>query len=188
MMRQDDAFVSHLVMLFPRKKNFRATQFDDEGIFVNDSFMPVAKFAVDFHAKAHKLKSFFFEKQFFHSSKFVKFVSEFVVQGKKTRVIIAATDVMNAAPKNSVMRKSRSLDSDDSMTTSTSKKQKILNSTNGMASSTAPMVCPPASPHGVTSTLRKMHMSTKNFIWPPHFISAKPRPEYSSDLDSSIIA
>ena len=42
---------------------------------------------------------------------------------------MAATDVMNAAPKNSAMRKSRSFDSDDSMTTSTSKKQNILNST-----------------------------------------------------------
>ena len=33
-----------------------------------------------------------------------------------------------------------------------------------------------------------MQSRTKNFIWPPHFTSAKPRPEYSSDLDSSIIA
>ena len=54
------------------------------------------------------------------------------------RVIIATTEMTNAAPRNSVMRKSRSLASDDSMTTSTSKKPKILNSTSGMASSTAP--------------------------------------------------
>ena len=31
-------------------------------------------------------------------------------------------------------------------------------------------------------------MSTRNFICPPHFIKAAPRPENSSPLDSSIIA
>src|SRR5580704_8254301 len=101
---------------------------------------------------------------------------------------MAATDVMNAAPKNSVMRKSRSLEREDSIYTNTSKKQKILKSTNGMAKSTAKTVCSPARPQGVTSTLRSMQMSTKSFMWPPHFMSAMPRPEYSNDLDSSIIA
>ena len=54
---------------------------------------------------------------------------------------MAATEVMNAAPRNSAMRNSRSLERDDSMTTSTRRKQKTLKSTAGMASSTAPKVC-----------------------------------------------
>ena len=33
-----------------------------------------------------------------------------------------------------------------------------------------------------------MHISTKNFMAPAHFISAAPRPEYSSDFERSIIA
>ncbi len=45
-----------------------------------------------------------------------------------------------------------------------------------------------ASPHGVSSTFRKTTISTKNFIQPPHFISAAPRPEYSRSFDSSIMA
>jgi hypothetical protein len=51
--------------------------------------------------------------------------------------IIAATEAMNAASKNSVMRKSRSFESDDSMTTSASKKHNILKRTSGMASNHA---------------------------------------------------
>ena len=76
-------------------------------------------------------------------------------QNANRRVIIAATDVMNAAPRNSAMRNSRSFASDDSITTSTSRKQKILKRTSGIASRTAPIVCACARPHGATQHVQE---------------------------------
>ena len=63
-----------------------------------------------------------------------------------------------------------------------------LTSTRGMASNTSCSAIPWAKPQGVTSTLRKMQIRTKNFIAPAHFIRAAPRPEYSSPFERSIIA
>ena len=63
-----------------------------------------------------------------------------------------------------------------------------LRRTSGIASSTSQSAIPSANPQGVTKTFRKMQMSTKSFIAPAHFISAAPRPEYSSDFERSIMA
>ena len=86
------------------------------------------------------------------------------------------------------MRKRRSLASDDSMMTRTTVNRSILTRISGIASKTCPGCRSSAKPQGATNTFRKMQVSTRNFICPPHFISAAPRPEYSKPLDSSIIA
>src|SRR5436853_349081 len=78
-MRQNYSLVDDLIVLLPRKRNLRTTQFYNECIFVDDFVVAFAQFALNFHAKANQLENFFLEQQVIHllfiSCKFVKFVS-----------------------------------------------------------------------------------------------------------------
>src|SRR5579885_2953765 len=71
---------------------------------------------------------------------------------QKSRVIMAATAVTKAAPRNSLIRYSLSFATDDSMIPSTARKTATFRPTRGMAARISPSPGPRASPHGVTST------------------------------------
>src|SRR5215471_1653400 len=66
--RQDNAFVCDFVILFARKRNPSATQFNSEGVLVDDFVVPLSQLAMNLHAKTDELKNLFLIKQFRHKS------------------------------------------------------------------------------------------------------------------------
>src|ERR1700683_2196711 len=94
---------------------------------------------------------------------------------------------MNAAPRNSAIRKNRSFANEVSLTPTASPHNASLPSSTGTASSAPGRLAALPSPQGITKTFMKIEDSRKSFIQLPHLTSAYSRPEYSSTRLSSII-
>src|ERR1700733_15587870 len=94
---------------------------------------------------------------------------------------------MNAAPRNSAIRKNRSLANEVSMITIATPHSASLPTSTGMASSAPGRLAALPSPQGSTNTFMKIADIRNSFIQLPHLTSAYPRPEYSRTRLSSII-
>src|SRR5438046_6786091 len=65
--RKDGSLVSDFIIPLAQKRNSRATQFNDQGIFIYDFVVALSQLALNFHAKTDEFKNFFFVEQLFHS-------------------------------------------------------------------------------------------------------------------------